>query len=76
MKHKKTILEKAYERVEGFAQLHEKMKQKMSITGRAESTSNNYCDHIAKISVYFKQLPTNLSIEEIESYLFYLQQKI
>jgi len=75
MQHKKTILEQAYEKVNGFAQFHEKLRQKLSITGRAESTSNNYCNHIAKISLHFKQLPTTLSIEEIESYLFYLQQK-
>ena len=57
MKQKKTILKQAYEKVNGFGLLHEKMKQKMSITGRMESTSENYCNRIAKISVYFKNFP-------------------
>ena len=75
MQQQKTILNQAYEQVKGFEQLHARVKQKMSITGRAESTSNNYSNHLAKISLHYKKLPTILTIDEIENYLYYLQQK-
>ncbi|MGZ3920415.1 MAG: tyrosine-type recombinase/integrase [Bacteroidia bacterium] len=65
----------AIETVPGFSNLLQRVKQKMSITGVSPVTFKNYSTPLAKISLHFKKLPIDLSIQEIEGYLYFIQQK-
>lgn len=73
--NKLTYVNLACEEVPGFQVLLHRFKQKISITGRAISTFKNYSTHLAQIALHYNRLPTLLSIDEIEDYLYYIQQK-
>jgi integrase/recombinase XerD len=51
------------------------MEQKMSISGRSESTLRNYGTHLAKMALHFNTLPTELDIDQINDYLHFLQRQ-
>ena len=51
------------------------MERKISISGKSQSTLDNYARHLAKIALYFNELPTKVASDHISEYLFYLQQK-
>jgi len=70
-----TIITRACEQVPGFPVLFQRFKQKMSISGKADSTFINYIRHLAQIALHYERLPTLLSIVEIEDYLYHVQQK-
>lgn len=72
---KLTYVKNACGQVPGFSLLLQRFKQKISITGKENSTFVNYIRHLAQISIHYNRLPTLLSIEEIEEYLFHMQQK-
>jgi site-specific recombinase XerD len=42
----------------------------MAINDRAESTSKNYARSLANLALHYKCIPTKLSLNEIEEYLF------
>ena len=65
----KNMIEKAREAVEGFSGLYEKTEQRLSLTGYAGSTSENYLRELARISLQFGTIPDNLAEEQINSYL-------
>jgi site-specific recombinase XerD len=70
-----TIVEQACEKVPGFTLLYSQFKQKMSISGRSSSTFINYSRHLAGIALHYERLPTMLSNNEIDDYLYHLQQQ-
>jgi len=47
----------------------------LSILGRSELTFTNYTRHIAAIALYFNELPTELEPDQVQDYLYMLQQK-
>jgi len=47
----------------------------MSINDRAESTCKNYSRNLAGIALHYKRLPTLLTLEEIEDYLYIVKQR-
>lgn len=47
----------------------------MKTSGRSESTLNNYARHHAQMALYFNTLPTDLEDDQIEDYLYLLQQQ-
>ena len=47
----------------------------MRTSGRSTSTLNNYARHLAQLALHFNELPTQLEDDQIEDYLFMLQQK-
>lgn len=51
------------------------MKQKVSITGKSNSTLNSYSTHLAKLALHFNQLPTELDPDQINDYLYLVQQQ-
>jgi site-specific recombinase XerD len=55
--------------VPGFKELYERFEKRMHISGRSESTLNNYSRYISQISLHFNCLPTELDDEQIEDYL-------
>lgn len=72
---KTTLINQAFMQVEGFAALYEKLKRKLFIADLSESTLNNYSRQLAHIALYYKRLPTELNMDEIERYLYYLKAK-
>ena len=47
----------------------------MSLSGKSESTLKNYALHLAHIALHFNQLPTELDIDQINDYLYLIQQR-
>jgi len=64
----------AIKEVEGFSDLIYKYQRNLSVLGRSQSTIDNYSRHLASISLYFNELPTELDSEQIQEYL-YIKQK-
>lgn len=51
------------------------MQQRMSISGKSPSTLKNYSHHLAKMALHFGQLPTALDEDQINDYLYLMQQE-
>lgn len=51
------------------------MQQKISITGKSRSTLNGYSTHLAKLSLHFGCVPTELDSDQINDYLYLVQQQ-
>ncbi len=51
------------------------MQQRVSISGKSRSTLDNYTRHLAQIALHFNQLPTELDMDQINDYLFLIQQR-
>ena len=51
------------------------MQQKISITGKSRSTLNSYSTHLAKLALHFGCLPTELDSDQINDYLYLIQQQ-
>lgn len=47
----------------------------MSISGKSPSTLKNYSHHLAKMALHFGQLPTELDEDQINDYLYLMQQE-
>lgn len=71
---KLTIAQQACEKVPGFTELNQRFKQKICITGKAESTFINYSRQLAAIALYYNRLPILLTNAEIDNYLYYIKQ--
>jgi hypothetical protein len=70
----KTLIDKAKREVPGFALYIRIFEEQITIKACAESTVFSYSQSIAQISMYFKKSPLNLEPDEINSYLFTLEQ--
>ena len=55
--------------------MYELFKQKISISGNGESTYSNYARHLAKIALHFNCLPTELAPDQVNNYLYMVQQQ-
>ncbi len=64
-----TIVEQAIAAVPEFADVVTKLGTQVTLRGQSESTLNNYIRRIALFILHFKQLPDNLSEDEINEYL-------
>lgn len=53
--------------------MYHKLKREISISGKSDSTVKNYGHHLAKAALYLGDLPTNVSPDRINEYLYYLQ---
>lgn len=51
------------------------MKKRMSISGKSQSTFKNYAHHVAKMALYFQVVPTELDEDQINDYLYLMQQQ-
>ena len=65
-----TIVQQACQEVPGFEPFYQKFLRRMSINDRAESTCKSYGRSLAAMALHFKGLPTFLSLDEIEEYLY------
>jgi hypothetical protein len=48
----------------------------MSVLGRNESTCRNYGQHVASMALHFGKVPTELDVEQVQEYLFLLQNAL
>ena len=51
------------------------MKRQMSLSGKSESTLKNYSHHVAQMALHFAEVPTKLDEDQINDYLYLLQQQ-
>lgn len=70
-----TLVAQACANVAGFQELFKRLKRRMKTSGRSESTLNNYARHLAQMALHFNMLPTELEEDQIEDYLYLLQQQ-
>jgi integrase/recombinase XerD len=70
-----TLVAQACTNVQGFADLFKRLKRRMKTSGRSESTLANYGRQLAHMALHFNCLPTDLEDDQIEDYLYLLQQQ-
>lgn len=51
------------------------MRQRMSVSGKSDSTLKNYAHHVAKMALHFQVVPTTLDEDQINDYLYLMQQE-
>ncbi len=71
---RKSYLEQACEAVPEFKTISEKFLRKYTIAGKSESCTRNYLMQISKMVLYFKSSPLELSIDQMEEYLYTIRQ--
>lgn len=71
---RKSYLQQACEAVPEFKTISEKFLRKYTIAGKSESCTRNYLMQISKMVLYFKCSPLDLSIDQMEEYLFQIRQ--
>jgi site-specific recombinase XerD len=72
---KTTIYFQACNNVAGFQKMGEEFIRKLVINNRARSTHENYLRQMAKLALYYKRTPLEISVGELEEYLYHLIQK-
>lgn len=70
---KKSYMEQACQAVPEFKTISEKFLRKYTIAGKSESCTRNYLMQISKMVLYFKASPLELSIDQMEEYLFHIR---
>ncbi|MFN7260073.1 MAG: tyrosine-type recombinase/integrase [Cyclobacteriaceae bacterium] len=70
-----TIVQLACLEVEGFQDVYFRLEKKILISGKSMSTLHNYTRCVAHLALHFKSLPTHLTVEQIEDYLFHLKKR-
>jgi len=73
--HPDTILAQACAKIAGFKELYQKMERNMSIAGKSKSTLHNYARHLAKLALHFNCMPTELDPDQVNDYLYLVQQQ-
>ncbi len=74
-KEETTLVQHACAKVAGFKGLHKRLEKKIVVSGKSLSTLNNYMRCIAHVALYFKTLPSQLDIEQIEEYLLMVKKR-
>ena len=69
------MISQAQMKVTGFLELSQKFEKKLSVLGRARSTYLNYIRHLAKLSLHFDCLPTELDEDQLTDYLNLVQHE-
>ena len=55
--------------------MYELFKQRISLAGKSESTLKSYAHHLAKLALHFKCMPTELDPDQVNDYLYLVQQE-
>lgn len=69
------LVERACVEVAGFAAMHSLFEQKISLAGKSPSTLQNYARHLAKLALHFGRVPTEVDVDQINDYLYLVQQE-
>lgn len=67
-------MEQACEAVPKLKTISEKFLRKYTIAGKSESCTRNYLMQISKMVLHFECSPLELSIDQMEEYLFHIRQ--
>lgn len=51
------------------------MEQRISLSGKSESTLKNYSIHLAKLALHFNLCPIELELKQINEYLFFVKHQ-
>ncbi|MEI2749219.1 MAG: tyrosine-type recombinase/integrase [Ferruginibacter sp.] len=70
----KPIIQQAVENVPGFKSFIEEIRKHILINGGSNCTYIHYSRCLGKIALYFNQVPTTLSIKQIETFLYSLKK--
>jgi site-specific recombinase XerD len=70
---RKSFLEQACEAVPEFRVISTRFLRKYTIAGKSESCTRNYLMQISKMVLHFKCSPLELSVDQMEEYLFELR---
>jgi integrase/recombinase XerD len=70
------VVTRACNKIPGFKQLYNRLEKKIVVSGKSNSTLNNYGRHMAHVALHFNCIPTQLDKEQIEEYLFYLKKEL
>ncbi len=70
-----SYLEQACREVPAFQKISDDFVRKFVISGKSSSCVKNYLMQAAKLVLHFGQTPLELSIDQLEEYLFYLKSK-
>lgn len=68
-------LSQACREVSGFHELLQRFQRNISVLGRSIKTFENYSRHIAVMAIQFRCCPTELDPEQVQDYLYELQQR-
>lgn len=71
---RKPYLEQACQAVPEFKNISESFLRKYTIAGKSDSCTRNYLMQISKLVLYFKCSPLELSVDQLEEYLFYIRE--
>jgi site-specific recombinase XerD len=71
---KKTLLKQACEAVPEFKTISDKFLRKYTIAGKSDSCTKNYLMQISKMVLHYRCSPLTLSVDQIEDYMFTIQQ--
>ncbi len=69
---RESYLEQACKQVPEFKPISEKFLRKYTIAGKSESCIRNYLMQISKMVLHFNCSPLELSVDQLEEYLFYV----
>jgi site-specific recombinase XerD len=72
---KKNLVERAIEEVTGFEELYCRFRRNVSVLGRSIKTFESYGRHLAAISLHFGRTPLELDAEDVQEYLYELQNR-
>jgi len=70
-----TLIQQACQEVIDFDAFYQKFLRRMVIYDRAESTCKNYARSLAVLALHYHCIPTSLSLNQIEEYLYLVKQR-
>jgi integrase/recombinase XerD len=70
-----TLVQRACAKVAGFKALHKRLEKKIIVSGKSQSTLNNYMRCISHVALHFNCLPVDVDIEQIEEYLLSVKKR-
>jgi integrase/recombinase XerD len=71
---RKCYLEQACQAVPEFKAISDGFLRKYTIAGKSDSCTRNYLMQISKLVLHFKASPLDLSVDQLEEYLFYIRE--
>ena len=69
------VVTRAIREVEGFEGVYVRFQRNISLLGRSSSTFDNYVRHLAAMSLHFGRTPLELEQDDVQEYLYELQQR-
>lgn len=71
---RKSYLEQACQAVPEFKTISKNFLRKYTVAGKSESCTRNYLMQISKMVLHFKCSPLDMSVDQLEEYLYYIRQ--